>query len=301
MLIGKVFFKSATSKLIILNVIVYFLFTIFSWFFGLEDMVSWFALGPDSVMSGEKVWTIFTSMFVHVQFWHLFVNMFTLFFIGTFVERLIGKKRFVIFYILSGLFAGIFWAVLSVIFADIPILTNIMGSPFIPGVGASGALFGLVGILAVLTPKARVYLIAGPIIAILIQMILFGLFDQFGLINQEFYSGVMNVVSLFVTIYFLFAIFAIMSFDKRMSRFALPIELEMWVLPIIAIVPLILISVFIELPIGNIAHLGGLIAGLGYAYYLKNKYPKKSRMISGMFQSKPRRREVRPWFDNKFS
>ena len=44
-----------------------------------------------------------------------------------------------------------------------------------------------------------------------------------------------------------------------------------WFLPIVAIVPLVIIGLFIELPIGNTAHLGGLIAGFAYGYYLKQK------------------------------
>ena len=55
------------------------------------------------------------------------------------------------------------------------------------------------------------------------------------------------------------------------------------VLPIVAIVPLIIVGLFVSLPIGNTAHLGGLIAGLGYGFYLRKKYPRKTRMISQQF------------------
>jgi membrane associated rhomboid family serine protease len=43
------------------------------------------------------------------------------------------------------------------------------------------------------------------------------------------------------------------------------------------------LSAGIGLPIGNTAHLGGLLVGLGYGFYLKNKYPNKTRMISRHF------------------
>ena len=44
------------------------------------------------------------------------------------------------------------------------------------------------------------------------------------------------------------------------------------ILPIIAILPLVVISIFKDLPIGNMAHFGGLLVGLSYAYYLKTKF-----------------------------
>jgi len=39
------------------------------------------------------------------------------------------------------------------------------------------------------------------------------------------------------------------------------------------------LSLGLGLPIGNVAHLGGLIIGLGYGFYLKRKYPRKTKMI----------------------
>jgi len=74
------------------------------------------------------------------------------------------------------------------------------------------------------------------------------------------------------------------SFNSSMRKIAVPIELQMWLLPIIAIVPLVTIGFFVNLPIGNSAHIGGLIVGLLYGFYLKQKYPNKTRMISRHFQ-----------------
>ncbi len=278
-------FRSATAKIIAINVAIFILFTIISLFISPEKLINFLALQPISIINGQKLWTILTSMFIHASFFHLFVNMFSLYFIGNFVEKIIGKKRFIIFYILSGIFAGIFWAILSGYFAEFhPILSNILGSPYIPGVGASGALFGLVGILAVLTPKSKVYLIAGPLIAIILESIIAAIFNQNGLSDIAPYSSIMSLLSIVLTIYFMIAIFSMFSFDPKFRKIALPIELSMWVLPIIAIIPLIIVSIFIDLPIGNMAHLGGLIVGLTYAYYLRKKYPKRTKMLSRMFR-----------------
>lgn len=110
-----------------------------------EEMVYSFALQPASAF--QRPWTFLTSMFSHVILAHLFVNMVSLFFVGSFLEKLIGKKRYIIFYLVSGLVAGLLFVLLAFAFnKDINAYA----------VGASGALFGLAGLLAVLTPKLPV-------------------------------------------------------------------------------------------------------------------------------------------------
>jgi len=198
--------------------------------------------------------------------------MFSLYFIGRFLEKIIGRKRFLIFYLISGIFASILFVLLSVFFGSTIIGRSIFGDPIVFGVGASGAIFGLLGLSAVLTPKKKVYLISGPIIAIVIQSIL-----------SPIFPSASNAIGLIVTFYFLFAIFAMFSFNQNLKRWALPLELTFWILPIVAIVPLVVIGLFVSLPIGNMAHLGGLIAGLIYGLYLRKKYPKKTSMISRLF------------------
>jgi len=73
------------------------------------------------------------------------------------------------------------------------------------------------------------------------------------------------------------------SFNPRLRRFAIPLGMPFWVLPIVAIVPLVIVGLFVQLPIGNTAHFGGLIAGLFYGNYLKNKYRNKTAMIRRRF------------------
>jgi len=68
-----------------------------------------------------------------------------------------------------------------------------------------------------------------------------------------------------------------------MRKIALPIELSFWFVPIVAIVPLVIIGLFVNLPIGNTAHMGGFLVGLVYGFYLKNKYKNKTKYISRFF------------------
>ena len=224
------------------------------------------ALQPSAILQGKYLWTMFTHMFMHAGFFHLFFNMFSLFFVGTFLEKIIGRKRFLWFYLISGIIAGIFFILLSGFFGY-GIGERIFGSPLISGVGASGAIFGLVGVLAVLTPRNRVYLIVGPLIAIVIGSI---------------FSN--PVTDLILNIYILVSLFAVFSFNPSLRKLALPVEMRFWVLPFIAILPLVVIGLFFELPIANTAHFGGLLAGLFYGLYLRSKYKRKVRMLDRMFR-----------------
>jgi membrane associated rhomboid family serine protease len=265
---------SITNWLIIINIIVYIFIVLLSASGFSEDKIfNIFALQANSFFSGAY-WTLLTSMFSHVWLPHLFFNVISLFFIGNFLEKIIGRKKFFWFYIVSGLFAGLFYAVLSFYFGNGEIGARIFVSPENYAVGASGAIFGLAGLLAILTPRMKVYLIAGPIFALIIQSVLIAIFP-----NASFIS----LVNLLVTIYIFISIFSIFSFNLSFRKLGIPLEMPFWFLPIVAIVPLVVIGFFVDLPIGNTAHLGGLIVGLAYGIYLRKKYKKKTRMISRMF------------------
>ncbi len=272
----RTFASSYTGILIIANVVIYFLSLIFIAIYG-EAFLRYFAIVPNLFFSGY-VWTALTSIFLHdisgIISMHLLANMISLFFVGVFTERLIGKKRFLGVYIFSGIFAAVFYATLAYFFGFGVIGTRLFGTPSTIALGASGAIFGLIGVIAVLTPRNRIYLIAGPLLAIIVETIISGLFPNFGL---------MPLLSIIVTVYFIFSLYSMFSFNPKLRKYALPIELPFYLLPIIAIVPLVIIGLIFPLPIGNSAHLGGLLAGLGYGFYLRRKYPRKARMISDYF------------------
>lgn len=260
--------------LIITNVISFLAVIILSAIFGESQILDLLALRPDYILQGKNLWTLATSMFLHMNFAHLFFNMISLFFVGTLLEKIIGKKRFFLFYMISGLFAGLFFSLLSGFFGA-GIGEKIFGDPAIFGLGASGAIFGLVGVLAVLIPRKKIYLIGGPLIAIIAQAIFESIFPE---------NPISNALSVIISIYIFFSIFATFSFNPRLKKFAIPIELQFWLIPIIAIVPLVIIGLFVSLPIGNTAHAGGLIAGLLYGVYLRKKYKRKTDYIKQVFK-----------------
>lgn len=82
------------------------------------------------ILQGE-IWRFFTSMFLHVHIYHLFFNAMALYSVGQEMERLYGPDRFIIIYILSGLFGSL------VSFA--------FRGPEMLSAGASGAIFGVIG------------------------------------------------------------------------------------------------------------------------------------------------------------
>ncbi|MFA5259319.1 MAG: rhomboid family intramembrane serine protease [Candidatus Pacearchaeota archaeon] len=266
---------SMTNWIIAFNVIIFVLILILISIFGEEKIISVIALQANSFFNGNY-WTLLTSMFSHIYFWHLLANMFSLFFIGNFVEKLIGRKRFFWLYLISGLFAGLVYVLLSYYFGASVIGAKIFGSPDIFALGASGAVFSLLGLLAVLTPYSKVYLIAGPLIAIIVQSVVDSLYPT---------ASFIGIFDTLIFIYIMVAIFTMFSFNPKWVKIALPLKMSFWILPIIAILPLVLIGLVIPLPIGNTAHFGGLVAGLIYAYYLKKRYKKKTELIKRYFSS----------------
>jgi len=265
---------SVTGWLIILNIITYFiiLFSLIS--ADQNKVMNIFALQANSFFQGNY-WTLLTSMFSHIYLPHLFFNLISLFFIGSFLEKIIGRKKFFWFYIVSGIFAGIFYSTLSYNFGLTGLGSKLFVSPDTYALGASGAIFGIAGLLAVLTPMMRVYLIAGPIFALVTQAILGSIINS---------PPLNSLISLIVTFYIFFSIFSIFSFNPKLRRFAVPLGMPFWILPLIAIVPLMVVGIYVDLPIGNTAHLGGLIMGLIYGFYLRKKYKRKTTAISKYFR-----------------
>ncbi len=263
---------SLNTILIILNVAFFIIFTILMKLGYLS--VDFVAIKPSNIVEGKYLWTFLTSMFMHAGFFHLFVNMFSLFFIGSIVEKIVGRKRYLWFYLLSGVFAGLFYVLFAYFLGGSAIGGRIFGGPDTLALGASGAIFGLAGLLTVMIPHKKVYLIVGPMIAIVLQAI----FNHVSPLSS--FTGIIDFL---VTVYIFVAIFSMLSFNERSRRISVPIEMSFWLLPVIAIVPLVIIGLFVELPIGNTAHLGGLVAGLIYGAFLRSKYKNKTMYIRKHF------------------
>lgn len=131
---------SATRVLIALNVIMFIVEVVAgaSGFLGggsTQALLNLGALWPGAVIVQHEYWRMFTTMFLHDGILHIVFNMWALWAIGGFMEAALGRLKFVLLYFISG-FAG---SVLILLAAPVTSLV----------VGASGAIFGIFGALAV--------------------------------------------------------------------------------------------------------------------------------------------------------
>ncbi len=135
-----------------------------------------FALKPSNIINLDYLWTLITHIFVHGSPGHLLINMFVLFSLGGLSEKIIGRKRFFFFYIVSGIIAGAI-SVLASGFFGTGIGERIFGRPDIFMVGASGAIFAIAGLYVILLPRLRFGIIFLPFFSlpayIMVPLVLF--------------------------------------------------------------------------------------------------------------------------------
>lgn len=154
-----------TVVLLVANLFVFMLMWSSS---GMSSQVLWSAF-PEPVLEayGAKLnylinapnyqwWRFITPMFVHINLPHILVNMYSLWIVGPYVEKLYGSAKFVVFWVVTGI-AGVVASYLTV---QPDLATGALGrflfkSGDVPSAGASGALFGLVGVLFVFGIKFR--------------------------------------------------------------------------------------------------------------------------------------------------
>jgi membrane associated rhomboid family serine protease len=103
-----------------------------------------YKMGLQPFFFTQRPWTLLTSMFLHVEFFHIFSNMLVLFFFGRIVYKLLGRWRFIAIYLIGGL-AG------NLLFLWIGPQNSL-------AFGASGAVYAIAGTLVVLMPTMRVAL-----------------------------------------------------------------------------------------------------------------------------------------------
>jgi membrane associated rhomboid family serine protease len=135
-------YNNATLVLIAVNCLVFIVNSLF------PDTRGILGLSALYVVKGGDIWQPFTYMFVHASIYHLLVNMIGLFFFGVAVERRMGSREFLLFYLLTGTLAGLFslgayvaggyWTTLLV--------------------GASGAIFAVLLAFAAMYPREKIYI-----------------------------------------------------------------------------------------------------------------------------------------------
>lgn len=149
-------FPPVIKNLMIINVIVFFIQIL-----GSEILVSgntslsqvllkYFALIPIGVFSDTTFypWQLITYQFMHGGFGHIFFNMLMLWMFGMEIENMWGSKKFLTFYLTSGVVAGLCHLFIS----------PLLGAPPAPTIGASGAVYGVLIAFALFFPDRYIFL-----------------------------------------------------------------------------------------------------------------------------------------------
>jgi membrane associated rhomboid family serine protease len=146
---------AVTMTLIIINVLVF----LYQWSLGanLEHFIRAYAIVPAEISTGHDLppdipfpvyVTLITAMFMHGGFMHIFGNMIYLWVFGNNIEDALGRGRFLVFYLLCGILAGLAHVIFNV-------------HSRIPSLGASGAISGVLGAYLVMFPRGRVKILIG--------------------------------------------------------------------------------------------------------------------------------------------
>jgi membrane associated rhomboid family serine protease len=123
-------------------------------------LLKWFALIPEAITHHipPRIWQPFTYIFLHGGLFHLLINMLMLWMFGRDLELVWGKRRFLNYFCICGVGAGVielFVKTIPVFFGSLPSVN--------PTIGASGAIFGILMANALLFPDRRIWLIPLPV------------------------------------------------------------------------------------------------------------------------------------------
>lgn len=178
---------TVTYGIIFICILMFILMYIFG--NGSEDNYTLLLFGAnlDVLTKGGDYYRLVTSMFLHIGIWHLFVNMYSLYVLGKEVENTLGRRKYLIIYLLSGI-AG---SILSLAFNH-----NIICA------GASGAIFGIMGAILYFGYYYRAYLgstIINSILPVIILNLIIGFLDT-GIDNAAHIGGLVGGILLTMTL-----------------------------------------------------------------------------------------------------
>jgi membrane associated rhomboid family serine protease len=134
------------------SAIVLLVVTVVAFFIQVSGLIHPTALALWTFEMGFAPWQLITYGFLHGGLAHLFLNMFALYMFGPLIERAWGTRRFLIYYFVCLVGAGLVQLA----------VTALMGAPR-PTIGASGAMFGLLLAFGMMYPNERILLIFPPI------------------------------------------------------------------------------------------------------------------------------------------
>lgn len=156
---GFLSFPPIIKNLLIINGVIFFAQLLFdnitfNGYPGWYVINKWFALNPisGSDLNGQpfnfQIWQLITYQFMHGGFSHIFFNMFGLWMFGASIEEIFGSKKFLIFYLLAGVSAGLLHLFISPLLGGAQAVT----------LGASGAVYGVLIAYALFFPDNLIFL-----------------------------------------------------------------------------------------------------------------------------------------------
>jgi len=119
-------------------------------------LAAWGHFSASTALTHLQLWRFLTFQFLHANLMHLIFNMFGLYVFGTMVESFIGPRRYLAFYLLCGSMGAISY----LLFWWLGILVS---APWVPLVGASAGIFGVLIAGASIAPNATILLLIPPI------------------------------------------------------------------------------------------------------------------------------------------
>ncbi len=129
----------------------------------------WFLFSFVPLLAFDMPWMFVTSIFLHADLSHLFFNMFSLLIFGMYLERMVGRRLFLILFFVAGIIGNVGY-----------ILTS--SNALIPAIGASGAIYGVMGTLAVLAPFLLIFIYGIIPLPMIIAAGAFAVLDIMGLL-----------------------------------------------------------------------------------------------------------------------
>jgi len=136
---GPRLFPNAIKQLLLINLIIFLFRSIAQDQF---DLAQIFGLSPSNFW--PMVWQPVTYMFMHGDFFHLFMNMFVLWMFGSEMESLWGKKEFLKYYFITGIGSGLIWALFN------------LNNPLSLLIGASGSIYGILLAYGITFPERKI-------------------------------------------------------------------------------------------------------------------------------------------------
>lgn len=164
-------------------------------------LVRWFGLVPFFVTHAFRVWQPFTYLFLHGGLFHLLLNMFVLWMFGCDLERRWGRRRFLAYYLLTGVGAGLVnVAVKTMLDLAAPgsgVVAGALRPSEVPTIGASGAIYGILMGAAILYPDRQIWLIPFPVtLPMRVYVFVMGLIAFFGTLGAASGDNVSHLTHL---------------------------------------------------------------------------------------------------------